>query len=123
MPTTTIPSDAGPMTAGGRGRSGAPNFGRGRGVLAPTGMRLGVFAKVGPAFGVLLLAFAGYATFTLLSVHRARQGVVANEAYLELQGAVDAAWKSVNDFAPSLGRAGDRLRPNLPPGLRSAGRH
>ena len=31
-------------------------------------MRLGVFGKIGLAFGVLLLAFAGYATFTLLSV-------------------------------------------------------
>jgi signal transduction histidine kinase len=86
-------------------------------------MRLGVFAKIGLAFGVLLLAFAGYATFTLLSVHRARQGVVANEAYLELQGAVDAAWKSLNDFAPSLGRAGDRLDPNLPLALRTARKH
>ncbi|HVZ89924.1 MAG TPA: ATP-binding protein [Polyangia bacterium] len=83
-------------------------------------MRLGVFGKVGLAFGVLLLAFAGNATFTLLSVHRARQGVVANEAYLELQGAVDAAWKSLNDFAPSLGRGGGRLDPNLPLALRSA---
>jgi len=86
-------------------------------------MRLGVFGKIGLAFGVLLLAFAGYATFTLLSVHRARQGVVANEAYLELQGAVDAAWKSVNDFAPSLGRGGDRLDPNLPLALRTARKH
>src|SRR6185312_10026061 len=83
-------------------------------------MRLGVFGKIGLAFGALLLAFAGYATFTLLSVHRARQGVVANEAYLELQGAVDAAWKSLNDFAPSLGRGGDRLDPNLPLALRTA---
>ena len=86
-------------------------------------MRFGVFAKIGLAFGVLLLAFAGYATFTLLSVHRARQGVVANEAYLELQGAVDGAWKSLNDFAPSLGRAGDRLDPNLPLALRTARKH
>jgi signal transduction histidine kinase len=86
-------------------------------------MRLGVFGKIGLAFGVLLLAFAGYATFTLLSVHRARQGVVANEAYLELQGAVDAAWKSLNDFAPSLGRSGDRLDPNLPLALRTARKH
>jgi len=86
-------------------------------------MRLGVFGKIGLAFGVLLLAFAGYATFTLLSVHRARQGVVANEAYLELQGSVDAAWKSVNDFAPSLGRSGDRLDPNLPLALRTARKH
>jgi two-component system, NtrC family, sensor kinase len=86
-------------------------------------MRLGVFGKIGLAFGVLLLAFAGYATFTLLSVHRARQGVVANEAYLELQGAVDGAWKSLNDFAPSLARAGDRLDPNLPLALRTARKH
>jgi two-component system NtrC family sensor kinase len=83
-------------------------------------MRLGVFGKVGLAFGVLLLAFAGNATFTLLSVRRARQGVVANEAYLELQGSVDAAWKSLNDFAPSLGRGGARLDPNLPLALRTA---
>jgi signal transduction histidine kinase len=83
-------------------------------------MRLGVFGKVGLAFGVLLLAFAGNATFTLLSVRRARQGVVANEAYLELQGSVDAAWKSLNDFAPSLGRSGVRLDPNLPLALRTA---
>ena len=68
-------------------------------------MRLGVFGKVLLA---LRRAAAGVrrvnATFTLLSVHRARQGVVANEAYLELQGSVDAAWKSLNDFAPALGR-------------------
>src|SRR5450755_822224 len=83
-------------------------------------MRLGVFGKIGLAFGVLLLAFAGNATFTLLSVRRARQGVVANEAYLELQGSVDAAWKSLNDFAPSLGRSGVRLDPNLPLALRTA---
>jgi two-component system, NtrC family, sensor kinase len=83
-------------------------------------MRLGVFGKVGLAFGILLLAFAGNATFTVFSIRRARQGVVANEAYLELQGAVDAAWKSLNDFAPSLGRGGGRLDPNLPLALRTA---
>jgi len=86
-------------------------------------MRLGVFGKVGLAFGVLLLAFAGNATFTVLSVRRARQGVVANEAYLELQGAVDASWKSLNDFAPSLGRGPARLDPNLPLALRTARKH
>jgi signal transduction histidine kinase len=87
-------------------------------------MRLGVFAKVALALGVLLLAFAGNATFTLLSIHRARQGVVANEAYLELGGAVDAAWKSLNDFAPALGRGdGARLDPNLPLALRMGRKH
>jgi signal transduction histidine kinase len=64
------------------------------------------------------------ATFTLLSIQRARQGVVANEAYLELQGSVDAAWKSMNDFAPALGRGTTaRLDPNLPLALRMGRKH
>ena len=76
------------------------------------------------ALAVLLLAFAGDAAFTLLSIHRARQGVVANEAYLELGGAVDAAWKSLNDFAPALGRgAAVRVDPNLPLALRMGRKH
>ena len=55
---------------------------------------------------------------------RARQGVVANEAYLELQGSVDAAWKSLNDFAPALGRGTTaRLDPNLPLALRMGRKH
>jgi len=83
-------------------------------------MRLGVFGKkVLLALVALLLVFAGNATFTLLSIHRARQGVAANEAYLELQGTVDAAWKALNDFVPALGRGGTaRLDPNLPLALR-----
>src|SRR6187397_1188274 len=76
------------------------------------------------ALGVLLLALAINATFTLLSIDRARQGVVANEAYLELQGSVDAAWKSLNDFAPALGRGTTaRLDPNLPLALRMGRKH
>jgi two-component system NtrC family sensor kinase len=83
-------------------------------------MRLGVFGKkVLLALVALLLVFAGNATFTLLSIHRARQGVAANEAYLELQGTVDAAWKALNDFVPALGRGSSaRLDPNLPLALR-----
>jgi len=80
--------------------------------------------KVLLALGVLLLALAVNATFTLLSIQRARQGVVANEAYLELQGSVDAAWKSLNDFVPALGRgASSRLDPNLPLALRMGRKH
>jgi len=75
-------------------------------------MRLGVSGKIFFAYTVLLLAFAANTAFTLIVIHRARQGVVANEAYLDLQGSVDAAWKSLNDFAPSLGR-NLRLDPNL----------
>jgi signal transduction histidine kinase len=55
-------------------------------------------------------------------MHRARQGVLANEAYLDLQGSVDAAWKSLNDFAPSLGR-NMRLDPNLALAFKSARKH
>ena len=73
---------------------------------------------------MLLLALAVNATFTLLSIHRARQGVVANEAYLELAASVDAAWKSLNDFAPALGRGTSaRLDPNLPLALRMGRKH
>jgi two-component system NtrC family sensor kinase len=85
-------------------------------------MRLGVSGKVLLAFTVLLLAFGANATFTLITIHRARQGVVANEAYLDLQGSVDAAWKSLNDFAPALGR-NLRLDPNLALAFRMARKH
>jgi two-component system NtrC family sensor kinase len=85
-------------------------------------MRLGVSGKIFVAYTVLLLAFAGNATFTLVVIHRARQGVVANEAYLDLQGSVDAAWKSLNDFAPSLGR-NLRLDPNLALAFRMTRKH
>ena len=75
-------------------------------------MRLGVSAKILLAYAVLLAAFAGNATFTVLTIHRARQGVVANQAYLDLQSSVDTAWKSLNDFAGALGRD-LRKQPNL----------
>ena len=85
-------------------------------------MRLGVSGKIFLAYTVLLLAFTANATFTLVVIHRARQGVVANEAYLDLQGSVDAAWKSLNDFASSLGR-NLRLDPNLALGLLMTHKH
>jgi len=75
-------------------------------------VRLGVSAKILLAYAVLLAAFAGNATFTVLTIHRARQGVVANQAYLDLQSSVDTAWKSLNDFAGALGRD-LRKQPNL----------
>jgi len=85
-------------------------------------MRLGVSGKVLLALTVLLVAFAGDATFTVLTIHQARQGVLANEAYLDLQGSVDAAWKSLNDFAPSLGR-NMRMDPNLALAFKSSRKH
>ena len=85
-------------------------------------MRLGVSAKIFLAYTVLLLAFAGNASFTVFTVHRARQGVVANQAYLDLQGSVDAAWKSLNDFAGALGR-NLRKEPNLALAFKTAHKH
>jgi two-component system, NtrC family, sensor kinase len=85
-------------------------------------VRLGVSAKIFLAYTVLLLAFAGNASFTVFTVHRARQGVVANQAYLDLQGSVDAAWKSLNDFAGALGRNLHK-EPNLALAVRMARRH
>jgi two-component system, NtrC family, sensor kinase len=85
-------------------------------------MRLGVSGKVLLAFTVLLMAFAGTAAFALFSIHSARQGVVANEAYLDLQGSIDAAWKALNDFAPALGR-NVRRDPNLALAFRISRKH
>ncbi len=85
-------------------------------------MRLGVSAKIFLAYTVLLVAFAGNASFTVFTVHRARQGVVANQAYLDLQGSVDAAWKSLNDFAGALGKKLHK-EPNLALALRMARKH
>ena len=85
-------------------------------------MRLGVSAKIFLAYTLLLVAFAGNASFTIFTVHRARQGVVANQAYTDLQGSVDAAWKSLNDFAGALGR-NLRREPNLALAVRMARKH
>ncbi len=80
--------------------------------------------KVLLALCVLLLALVVNAILTTISSDRTRQGLVANEAYLELQGSVDAAWKSLNDFAPALGRGTTgRLDPNLPLALRMSRKH
>ncbi len=82
-------------------------------------MRLGVSAKIFLAYTVLLIAFAGSTSFTVVTIHRARQGVVANEAYLDLQSSVEGSWRSLNDFAGSLGR-NLRKEPNLALGFRTA---
>lgn len=82
-------------------------------------MRLGVSAKIFLAYTVLLIAFAGSTSFTVVTIHRARQGVVANEAYLDLQSSVEGSWRSLNDFAGSLGRD-LRKEPNLALAFRTA---
>ena len=82
-------------------------------------MRIGVSGKIFLAYTVLLIAFAGSTSFTVVTIHNAREGVVANQAYLDLQGAVEPAWKALNDVGGSLGR-NLRKDPNLALGLRNA---
>jgi two-component system NtrC family sensor kinase len=82
-------------------------------------VRIGVSGKIFLAYTVLLIAFAGSTSFTVLTIHSAREGVVANQAYLDLQGPVDGAWKTLNDLASSLGR-NLRKDPNLALALRNA---
>lgn len=82
-------------------------------------MRFGVSAKIFLAYTVLLIAFAGSTSFTVVTLHRARQGVVANEAYLDLQSSVEGAWRSLNDFAGALGHD-LRKEPNLALAFRTA---
>jgi two-component system NtrC family sensor kinase len=82
-------------------------------------VRIGVSGKIFLAYTVLLIAFAGSTSFTIVTIHRAREGVVANAAYLDLQGSVDGAWKALNDFAGALGR-NLRKEPNLALAIRAA---
>src|SRR5512136_3449128 len=62
-------------------------------------MRLGVSAKIFLAYAVLLSVFAANAGFTLLYLRRGRQELEANQRRLEVQVAVDASLRSLEDFA------------------------
>jgi len=68
-------------------------------------MRIGVSAKIFLAYAVLLSVFGANSLFTLLYLHRGRQELAANQRRLEVQVAVDAALRSLEDFSRS--RAND----------------
>ena len=68
-------------------------------------MRIGVSAKIFLAYAVLLSVFGANSLFTLLYLHRGRQELAANQRRLEVQVAVDAALRSLEDFSSS--RAND----------------
>jgi signal transduction histidine kinase len=70
-----------------------------------TTMRIGVSAKIFLAYAVLLSVFGANSLFTLLYLHRGRQELAANQRRLEVQVAVDAALRSLEDFSRS--RAND----------------
>ena len=62
-------------------------------------MRLGVSAKILIAYAVLLGMLAASSLFTLLYLRRGRQELAANQRRLEVQVAVDASLRSLEDFA------------------------
>ena len=78
-------------------------------------MRIGVSAKIFLAYAVLLSVFGANSLFTLLYLHRGRQELAANQRRLEVQVAVDAALRSLEDFSSS--RANDSS--GIPQGLTS----
>jgi two-component system NtrC family sensor kinase len=62
-------------------------------------MRLGVSEKILIAYAVLLGMLAASSLFTLLYLRRGRQELAANQRRLEVQVAVDASLRSLEDFA------------------------
>jgi signal transduction histidine kinase len=62
-------------------------------------MRLGVSAKILIAYAVLLGMLAASSLFTLFYLRRGRQELAANQRRLEVQVAVDASLRSMEDFA------------------------
>jgi two-component system NtrC family sensor kinase len=62
-------------------------------------MRLGVSAKILIAYAVLLVMLAASSLFTLFYLRRGRQELAANQHRLEVQVAVDASLRSLEDFA------------------------
>ncbi|MGD0838699.1 MAG: hypothetical protein ABSB49_18845, partial [Polyangia bacterium] len=62
-------------------------------------MRFGVSTKILIAYAVLLGMLAASSLFTLLYLRRGRQELEANQRRLEVQVAVDASLRSLEDFA------------------------
>jgi len=74
-------------------------------------MRIGVSAKIFLAYAVLLSVFGANSLFTLLYLHRGRQELAANQRRLEVQVAVDAALRSLEDFSLSRTNEGTGAPP------------
>jgi len=69
-------------------------------------MRLGVSAKILIAYAVLLGMLAASSLFTLFYLRRGRQELDANQRRLEVQVAVDASLRSLEDFAKTRAAEG-----------------
>ena len=70
-------------------------------------MRLGVSTKILIAYAVLLGMLAAGSLFTLLYLRRGRQELAANQHRAEVQVAVDASLRSLEDFAKMRATEGD----------------
>ena len=69
-------------------------------------MRFGVSAKILIAYAVLLGMLAASSLFTLLYLRRGRQELEANQRRLEVQVAVDASLRSLEDYAKTRAAEG-----------------
>ena len=69
-------------------------------------MRFGVSAKILVAYAVLLGMLAASSSFTLLYLRRGRQELEANQRRFEVQVAIDASLRSLEDFAKTRAAAG-----------------
>jgi two-component system, NtrC family, sensor kinase len=76
-------------------------------------MRFGVSAKILVAYAVLLGMLAASSLFTLLYLRRGRQELEANQRRLEVQVAVDASLRSLEDFAKMRAAEGTKSRLGL----------
>ena len=76
-------------------------------------MRLGVSAKILTAYAVLLGMLAASSLFTLFYLRRGRQELAANQRRLEVQVAVDASLRSLEDFAKMRAAEGTGSRLGL----------
>jgi signal transduction histidine kinase len=76
-------------------------------------MRLGVSAKILIAYAVLLGMLAGSSLFTLFYLRRGREELAANQRRLEVQVAVDASLRSLDDFAKLRAAAGTGAKSGL----------
>jgi two-component system, NtrC family, sensor kinase len=76
-------------------------------------MRLGVSAKILIAYAVLLAMLAASSLFSLFYLRRGRQELAANQRRLEVQVAVDASLRSLEDFAKMRAAEGTGSRLGL----------
>lgn len=66
-------------------------------------MRLGVSGKILVAYMAMALVFVASSVLTLVYMHRARSRVVASQLLFDVQMAVDASWRALDEFTTTSG--------------------